>query len=94
MELTFELVYLGGWVVTTLATYVASRRLADGSTTPLNSLCFSLLAGLLWPLMIIGVVEFSSVAVYSTAKSRRHDPDVPDSWLRVEDFDQVVVPLR
>jgi hypothetical protein len=93
VELTFELVYVGGWMVTTLATYVAGRRLADGSTTPLSSLCFSLLAGLLWPLMIVGVIEFSSVAVYSTATSRRHDPEVPDSWLRVGDLDQVVVPL-
>ncbi|MDT5178502.1 MAG: hypothetical protein QOJ95_2700 [Mycobacterium sp.] len=91
---TFVLVYLGGWVITTLATFVAGRRLADGPTTPVTSLGFSLLAGLVWPLMIVGVVELSSVAVYSTAKSRRHHPEIPESWLRVGALDDVVVPLR
>jgi hypothetical protein len=92
--LTFALVYLGGWVLTSLVTYVASRRLADGPTTPLSSLCFSLLAGMVWPLVIVGVVELSSMAVYSTAKSWRHSTEVPESWLRVGAFDNVVVPLR
>jgi hypothetical protein len=92
--LTFALVYLGAGMVTALVTYAASRRLADGSTTPLSSFCFSVLAGVVWPLMIVGVVELSSVAVYSTAKSRRHDPEVPESWLRVEATDRVVLPLR
>jgi hypothetical protein len=92
--LTLALVYLGAGMVTALGTYVASRRLADGSTTPLSSLCFSVLAGVVWPLMIVGVVELSSVAVYATAKSWRHDPEVPKSWLRVEATDHVVLPLR
>jgi hypothetical protein len=91
---TLALVYLGGWLLTSLATYVASRRLADGPTTPLSSLGLSLLAGLVWPLMILGVVELSSVAVYSTAASWRHDPEVPESWLRVGAYDDVVVPMR
>jgi hypothetical protein len=91
---TFELVYLAGWVVTTAVTYVASRRLADGPTTPRSSLCFSLLAGLLWPLMVIGVVELSSLVVYAAAKAWRRHPDVPDYWLRADAFDNVVVPLR
>ena len=94
MVFTFALVYLGGWVATTLATYVASRRLADGSTTLLSALCYSLLAGMMWPFLIVGVVEFSSVAMYSTATSRRDHPEVPESWLRVGATDRVVVPLR
>jgi hypothetical protein len=91
---TFALVYLGGWAVTTAITYVASRRLADAPTTARSSFGFSLLAGLLWPLMIIGVVELSSVVVYAAASSWRHGADVPDSWLRADAFDDVVIPLR
>lgn len=92
MVLTFVLLYVGGWAVTTVATFAVSRRLADEEMTPLNSLYFSLLAGLVWPLMIVGVVELSSMAVYSTAKSLRRDPGIPESWLTGDTG--VVVPLR
>jgi hypothetical protein len=91
---TFVLVYVASWAVTTAATYVASRRLADHDMTPVNTLCFSLLAGLVWPLVIVGLVEISSVAVYSTAKARRHDSEIPDWWLRGSTLSNVVVPLR
>lgn len=91
--LTCLLVYLGGWVITTGATYAAGRRVADRDMTPLDSLGFSVLAGLVWPLMIIGVVELSSVAVYSSAKSQRHDVTIPASWLS-GDGPSSVVPLR
>ena len=91
---TFVLVYLSGWAATTGLTYVASRRLADGPTTPRSSFVYSLLAGLVWPLMIVGVVEVSSVVVYTAAKSWRHDSSVPDWWLGASAFDGVVVPLR
>jgi hypothetical protein len=84
---TFALAYLGGWVLTTLVAFVASRRLADRPTTALCSFGFSLLAGMVWPLMILGLAEFSSVAAYSTALSRRHARDVPESWLRVGALD-------
>ncbi len=90
MITTCALVYLGGWVVTTLATFLAGRRLGDGATTPVSALGLSLLAGLIWPLIIIGVVEFSSVAMYSTALSRRHQPDIPESWLSGGALDDVV----
>lgn len=94
MVLTIALVYLGGWAIITLVTFVASRRLADGSTTPLSSVGFSLLAGLIWPLMVVGLVELSSVAAYSTAKSLRAHSGVPESWLSDDALDHVVVPLR
>lgn len=89
MVLTFMLVYLGGVMLTIAVTYLASRRLAGHDMTPLRSLGFSLLAGLVWPLMIVGAVELSSMAMFATATSNRHDQDVSDSWLG-----GVVVPLR
>ncbi|MBJ7341075.1 hypothetical protein [Mycolicibacterium sp.] len=92
--MTFALVYLGAWAVTTAIAFIASRRLADGWTSPLSSFCLSLLAGMVWPLMIIGAVEFSSVAVYSSANSRYQHREVPDSWMTAGAFDNVVVPLR
>ncbi|MDT5339165.1 MAG: hypothetical protein QOD90_4670 [Mycobacterium sp.] len=92
--LTIALVYLGGWAITMLVTFVASRRLADGSTTPLSSVGFSLLAGLIWPLMVLGLVELSSVAACSVATSLRAHSGIPDSWLSGDVLDDVVVPLR
>ena len=94
MVLTIALVYLGGWAIATLVAFMAGRRLADGSTTPLSSVGFSLLAGLIWPLMVLGLVELSSVAAYSAATSLRSHSRIPDSWLSADALDHVVVPLR
>ena len=91
---TFLLVYAASWAVTTAGTYVASRRLAGTDMTPISSLCFSLLAGLVWPLMVVGLVELSSVAVYTTAKSMRRDAEIPDWWLGSRALSGAVVPLR
>jgi hypothetical protein len=88
------LVYLGGCAITAVVTYVISQWLAEGPITPSSALCFSLLMGLVWPLAVIGVVELSSVAVYAAAKSWRQDAEIPDTWLRADAFDNVVVPLR
>jgi hypothetical protein len=88
--LTFALVYSAGWVLTTIATYVASRQLADSPTTRLSSSCLSLCAGIVWPLMIVGVVELSSVAVYTTAVSWRRDHGIPESWLAAGASSEVV----
>jgi hypothetical protein len=92
--LTLTLVYLSGVVLTIAATYLASRRLADHDMTPLRSLGFSLLAGLVWPLMIVGAVELSSMAMYATATSNRHDSDLRDSWLGGDAPTGVVLHLR
>jgi hypothetical protein len=47
-----------------------------------------MLAGALWPLLLLGVVELSSVAAYSTAENWLVTPD-PDDHLS-----EVVVTLR
>lgn len=79
---TFVTVYLGAWLVTAVAVYVAGRLLADPHRPAENPLLVSLVAGAVWPLVLLGVVELSSVAVYSTAQSLRTPPSIPDSWLR------------
>jgi hypothetical protein len=54
----------------------------------MDALFVSVVAGALWPLMLIGVVELSSVAAYSTAEHWLVTPD-PDDHLS-----EVVVTLR
>jgi hypothetical protein len=61
--------YLIGWVVSTVAIYLASRRLGDAQNPAPHQLVLSTVAGGLWPLLLLGVVEFSSVAAASSAAS-------------------------
>jgi hypothetical protein len=80
-------IYLATWTVTTLITFAASRRLGDRTATPLSVFFVSILAGALWPVLLIGAVELSSLAAYSTA----------ETWLVTKDpdrFGDAVVPLR
>jgi len=54
----------------------------------MDAVFVSVLAGALWPLLLLGVVELSSVAAYSTAENWLVKPD-PDDHLS-----EVVVTLR
>ncbi|MGV0871844.1 hypothetical protein [Mycolicibacterium sp. XJ879] len=56
-------IYLCGWVVVTLGLYVAGTRLAARRTTAPHTLGVSALGGALWPLLLVGVVEASSIVV-------------------------------
>ncbi|MBB5165030.1 hypothetical protein [Mycobacterium sp. AZCC_0083] len=72
--------------MTTAMTFVASRRLGDRFQPALvmDAVFASVLAGALWPLLLLGVVELSSVAAYTTLV--KADP---------EDYaNEVVVTLR
>jgi hypothetical protein len=57
-------VYLCGWLPVTFAAYAASKRLADKRAPAPRPLFVSLIAGGLWPVLVIGMVELSSVIVY------------------------------
>jgi hypothetical protein len=57
--------------VTTVIVLLASRRLMDERRPATHRLSLALIAGLLWPLLLIGLVEFSSVMLYS--KTRKTD---------------------
>jgi hypothetical protein len=80
-------IYLATWAVTTVITFAASRRLGDRTATPLSVFCVSVIAGALWPVLLIGAAELSSLAAYSTAETWLVTPD-PDH------FGDVVVPLH
>jgi hypothetical protein len=67
---TLVLGYLGGWILVTLAAYAAGRRLSDSRSPAPHPLAVSIVAGALWPLVLVGLVELSSVVVYSKVHSK------------------------
>jgi hypothetical protein len=53
--------YLCGWGLAAPGLYLASRRLSSKRTAPPHPLPLSILAGGLWPLILLGVVEIGSI---------------------------------
>jgi hypothetical protein len=58
-------VYLGGSFLVTLAGYIASMWFGHRWSPPQHPLLLSALAGAVWPLLLIGLIEFSSIVVYA-----------------------------
>ena len=71
-------VYLGGLIVTTIGVFVAGHCLHDPHAQPRLPMraALSVLAGALWPLVVLGVAELIFVAVVTrlvrTVSSRPH----------------------
>jgi hypothetical protein len=63
-------VYLSGWVLAAIGVYVAGRRFSDPRSPAPHPLWVSLFAGAIWPLLIVGLVEISSVIVYTKVQSK------------------------
>jgi hypothetical protein len=61
----------GGWVLAGIGVYVAGRRFGDRRSPTPHPLWVSLFAGAIWPLMIVGLVEISSVIVYTKVQSKQ-----------------------
>ena len=59
--------YLWGWIVTTAVTFLAARRFADQRYAPrVESLAgVSVIAGAVWPVLVVGVVELGSLVTVS-----------------------------
>ncbi|HEX7826579.1 MAG TPA: hypothetical protein VF477_16875 [Mycobacterium sp.] len=83
--MTWVWIYIAALAVTTAVTFVASRRLGDRSNPApvMDAVVASVLAGAFWPLLLLGVVELSSVVAYTTLVKE------PDDYAR-----EVVVTLR
>ena len=64
--------YAVGWLLVSVAAYAAGRRLADRATPPdqFSTVTVSVAAGAVWPLLVIGLVELSSVMVFTKAPSK------------------------
>jgi hypothetical protein len=58
-------IYLIGWLPVSFAAYAAAKRLADKRAPAPRPLLVSVVAGGLWPLLVVGMVELSSVVVYT-----------------------------
>ena len=64
------LIYLSGWLIGTIAAYTAARHLHDRCKPSLHPLRVSVVAGALWPLLLVGLVELSSVVMVTKAQSK------------------------
>lgn len=64
MEL-FGVIYGASALVTTALVYFASKRFSDIQRPATVRFGLSLAAGVLWPLVILGLVEFGSFVAYT-----------------------------
>jgi hypothetical protein len=64
------LIYLSGWLIGTIAAYTAARHLHDRCEPSPHPVCVSAVAGALWPLLLVGLVELSSVVMLTKAQSK------------------------
>jgi hypothetical protein len=63
-------VYLFGWLVTTIGVLIAANRLSDRRRPRLRCVgSLAVLAGAIWPLLVVGVVEV--LAIVAVAKAMR-----------------------
>ena len=65
------LAYSIGWVLTAIATCITSRRLRAKGSPPDRRLLVCLVAGAVWPVMLLGVVEIGVVAAAMKAARGR-----------------------
>jgi hypothetical protein len=63
-------IYLAGWAIAAVALYAASRRFSDEWSPAVHPLGVSLVAGAVWPLLVVGLVEMSSVVVFTKVQSK------------------------
>ena len=74
-------VYLCGWLVTTIGALVAANRLSDRRRSrPLSVGLLAVLAGVLWPVLAVGVVELIAIVVVARgmrAASARQSDQAP-----------------
>jgi hypothetical protein len=80
-------IYLGGWILATPGAYAAGRRWNDRQSPAPHPFWASLFAGAVWPLLLVGLLELSSVIVYTKAIQawwrRRHLRLAPSVSLKV-----------
>jgi len=63
-------IYLAGWVMASVALLAASKRYSDGHSPAVHPLGVSLIAGAAWPLLVVGLVELSSVVVLTKVQPK------------------------
>jgi hypothetical protein len=63
-------IYLGGWLAVTCAALAAGKRLTDRESPPDHPLMVSLAAGAIWPMLVVGLVELSSIIVLTRVQPK------------------------
>lgn len=63
------MLYLTGWIVAAVVMFVASDRVCEPDVPTAGRVLLSIAAGGLWPLLIVGAVEFTSLAVFKARQS-------------------------
>jgi hypothetical protein len=63
-------IYVGGWLAATFAAFAASKRLNDRSSPATHPLMISLAASAIWPLLVVGLVEMSSIVLFTKVESK------------------------
>jgi hypothetical protein len=65
----FIAIYLGGWIIlTTLVAFAGGKHLRDRRSPPLHPLLVSMVAGAIWPLILLGVAEIGAGVAYGEAQ--------------------------
>ena len=64
------LIYLSGWLIGTIAAYTAARHLHERCEPSPHPFWVSAVAGALWPLLLAGLVELSSLVLLTKAASK------------------------
>lgn len=61
----FGVIYAASAVITTALVFLMSNRFSDRNRSASVRLGLSVAAGLLWPLVIIGLIQFGSFVAYA-----------------------------
>lgn len=65
--------YTAMWAVVTLVTYLLGRRMSSAEQPPDHQILTSILAGAMWPVVVVGLLEAFTVALMSGSHAWR-DP--------------------
>jgi hypothetical protein len=63
-------IYLGGWIVVATGVFVATAYFSDFRSPAPHPMGMSFVAGALWPLLLLGIAEFSSLALFARVQSK------------------------
>lgn len=63
-------IYLGIWVVVTVALFTVTSHFCDFRSPAPHPFGLSLLGGAIWPVLLLGAAEFSSVAMCAKVQSK------------------------
>ena len=70
MSIMLLVIYLGGLLTVTFTAHAVGRRLTDSEAPPDHPLLVSLAAGAVWPLLVVGLVELSSIIVFTRVQPK------------------------